>query len=528
MISPGERTSRLMEQGISIFNDVIGPVMRGPSSSHTAGAYHLGRLGRALFGRPPRDVVVSFDPDGSYGRVYREQGADLAFAAGLMGWHLTDERFEGALAAAAAEGTAISFMLEPVAEDGHPNAVRIAFTGPGGEVLTCAGRSIGGGAVEVIFLNDWAVRFTGNSHEAAVEVEHGAEDTVVRLLCEDGAVLGDHECQTKGDRACVCARRSCPLTADVEERLRTMPGVLNLWIGVPLFFVKNGTSLFSSATALLAFADAEGLSLGETALKYEAHLLSLSDEDVLGEMGRRLGVMRAAVEKGLTAELPPMQLLEPSAGKIYAADAAGRLGYGGPHTRMAARAMAAMHVNCGMGVVCAAPTAGSVGVLPGVLVTLIKEYGIPDDLAIRSLLAAGLVGVIVATRATFAAEVAGCQVEIGAAGAMAAAAAVEAAGGTPRQAADAAAIAFQNTMGSVCDLVQGIVEIPCHTRNAVAASNAFVCADMVMGGYVNPVPLDETIDAVLAVGRMLPGELRCTALGGLAATPSARALPRRR
>jgi L-serine dehydratase len=144
------------------------------------------------------------------------------------------------------------------------------------------------------------------------------------------------------------------------------------------------------------------------------------------------------------------------------------------------------------------------------------------------LLAASAIGLIVGMRATFAAEVAGCQVEIGAAGAMAAAAVVEAAGGSARQAADAAAIAFQNTMGSVCDLVQGIVEIPCHTRNAVAASSAFVCADLILGGYQNPVPLDETIDAVFAVGKLLPRELKVTALGGLAMAPSAQALPRLR
>jgi len=144
------------------------------------------------------------------------------------------------------------------------------------------------------------------------------------------------------------------------------------------------------------------------------------------------------------------------------------------------------------------------------------------------LLAASAVGLIVARRATFAAEVAGCQVEIGAAGAMAAAAVVEFAGGNARQAADAAAIAFQNTMGSVCDLVQGMCEIPCHTRNAVAASSAFVCADLILGGYRNPISLDETIDAVYDSGKMLPAELRCTARGGIALAPSALALPRLR
>jgi len=187
-----------------------------------------------------------------------------------------------------------------------------------------------------------------------------------------------------------------------------------------------------------------------------------------------------------------------------------------------------MHVNGGMGVVCAAPTAGSAGVIPGVIVTLAEEKGLSQEQTVLALLAASAVGLVVAMRATFAAEVAGCQVEIGAAGAMAAAAVVEAAGGSARQAVDAAAISFQNTMGSICDLVQGIVEVPCHTRNAVAASGAFVCADLILGGYINPIPLDETIDAVYAVGQMLPRELRCTALGGLSVTPSALAMPRLR
>lgn len=144
------------------------------------------------------------------------------------------------------------------------------------------------------------------------------------------------------------------------------------------------------------------------------------------------------------------------------------------------------------------------------------------------LLASSAIGLVIAKRATFAAEIAGCQVEIGAAGAMAAAAVVEMAGGSAKQAVNAAAIALQNTMGSVCDLVQGICELPCHTRNAAAASNAYVCADLIMGGYQNPIPLDETVDAVLRVGEMLPDELRCTALGGIATAPSAVALPRLR
>jgi L-serine dehydratase len=245
-------------------------------------------------------------------------------------------------------------------------------------------------------------------------------------------------------------------------------------------------------------------------------------------MWRRYEIMAQAVKQGLRGEIRGMQLLEPSAQKIYEREKRGELAIGGLHTKAAARALAAMHVNSSMGVVCAAPTGGAAGTIPGVITTLVEERSLEKIQTVKALFAAGAVGLLLATRGTFAAEVAGCQVEIGAAGAMSSAAVVEVAGGSVRQALDAAAISFQNTMGSPCDLVQGIVEIPCHTRNAVAASSAFVCADLILGGYSNPVPLDETIDAVMKVGRMLPRELRCTVLGGLATTPSALALKRLR
>ncbi len=162
------------------------------------------------------------------------------------------------------------------------------------------------------------------------------------------------------------------------------------------------------------------------------------------------------------------------------------------------------------------------------VLSLVEELGLDPHQTALALFAASAVGLIVARRATFAAEIAGCQVEIGVAGAMAAAAVVEAAGGSPRQAVDAAAISLQNTMGSPCDPVAGACEVPCHTRNAVAASSAFTCADLILGGYANPIPLDESIDVSYAVGKTLPAELRCTAKGGCAVAPSALSMVKRR
>jgi L-serine dehydratase len=522
-----------MTKAISLFNDVLGPVMRGPSSSHTAAPFQIGATARALLGGEPASASFTFDPGGSFARVYHEQGSDCGFAAGILGWSLTDERFPRALELAAAEGVALSFRVAPLPEADHPNTVAITLRSRDGRVLDLVANSVGGGTFVFTRVAGWPVRLTGDGYEVLVELTPAAEEAARALLACPAPRLKVAD-RPEGQRL-LHAHRLRPLPPEDRARLEALAGVGGVWTTPPVFFPLRGLEdpaeavpLFSSTAEMLAYSEAQGCSLGEAALAYESALLGLPQDEVLAETLRRYEVMRAAVERGLGADLPPMQLLQPSAGRILRAEREGRLAVGGLPTRAAVRAMAVMHVNGGMGVVCAAPTAGSAGTLPGVAVTLAEELHLEQAGLARALLAASAVGLVVAARATFAAEVAGCQVEIGAAGAMAAAAVVEAAGGSPRQAADAAAIAFQNTMGSVCDLVQGIVEIPCHTRNAAAAANAFLCADLILGGYHNPIPLDETVDAVYAVGQMLPCELKVTALGGLALAPSALALPRLR
>ena len=512
----GPRVSR-----VSILNDVLGPVMRGPSSSHTAGSYHIATIVKGLLGAPPVSAEFAFDPAGSYAQVYWQQGVDRAFATALMGWALTDDRFAASLEHAAESGLEIRFDVRPLERPEHPNTVDVTLRAADGRSLSATARSIGGGAVEVVEVDGWPVCLTGYTWEALVETDPASADRAVAVLGADGELAGEPVRTGRGARVLVDARRLAPLDGAAKAALRVLGAEGTLREAPPIAFVKRGGQLFQSGAEMLALAEARGWTLGRAALAYEAELLGLSERSVIDEVCRRFDIMQTAVHLGLDPAAPSMQLLAPSAHAIFDADAAGRLPLGGLHTRAAARAMAVMHVNGAMGVVCAAPTGGSAGAVPGVVVTLVEEKGLARDGAAMALLAASAIGVILAARATFAAEVAGCQVEIGAAGAMGAAAVVEAAGGTAAQAADAAAIAFQNSMGSVCDLVGGIVEIPCHTRNAVAASSAFVCADLVVGGYVNPIPLDETIDAVYAVGRMMPSELLCTSRGGLAMTPSA-------
>jgi len=512
-------------KSLSIFNHVLGPVMRGPSSSHTAGAFHIAVMARGLVGGEVRRVTIAFDPKGSYTRTYAQQGADRAFAMGFLGKPLTDESFFTALEDASAAGLDLKFVRRRLQRPDHPNAMEIEIGRSGRPDLLLEARSIGGGDVEITRLDGFPVSLNGAAFEVLIEAGGDVVPRLQTALNADGALLGETSVVSAGvERFAVVARRSKAVPPDMRRSIqKNLPeGVL--FEAPPVYHIQTGTPLFSGAGDLVRLAGTKGWTMGQAALKYECGLLGMSRDEALAEMLRRYDIMAAAAVRGLDPNFSGMQLLSPSAGGVFRAESEGKLSLGGPPARAAARALAVMHVNSAMGVVCAAPTGGSAGTIPGAVITLAEEKHLTREQIAMSLFAAGAVGLITAYRATFAAEVAGCQVEIGAAGAMAAAGIVEAMGGTAQQSCDAAAIAYQNTMGSVCDLVQGMVEIPCHTRNAAAAASAFICADLILGGYANPIPLDETIDAVHSVGRMLPSELRCTSKGGIALAPAANAL----
>ncbi len=505
----------------SVFNDVLGPVMRGPSSSHTAGSYHIAAVVRQLLDDEPARVKISFDPDGSYGGTYRQQGVDQAFATGLMGWRQTDEIFTKALKTAEQQGVRFDFELVPLPQADHPNFALIEVEGCRGQTIKVDAKSVGGGTFRITAIDGIDVLLDGKSFETLLTIPEGAGSEMSRFVQErfPGVVIGSSSSGTSP----VIFQLSSPLPLAVDEFSGRIAAE-HIRQVEPVYFTQKNTAPFSSAAEMVRFSEDNGCTLGESVLQYEKTILGMSEKDAIDEMVRRLRVMKTSVAQGLDSKRVDMQLIEAMADTIMDNVRARRVAIGGLHARASAAAMAAMHTCNSRGVVCAAPTGGAAGTIPGILFALEEEYDLSERQLALMLFAAGGIGLILAIRGTFAAEVAGCQVEIGAAGAMGAAAVVEFAGGTAGQACDAAAVSFQNTMGLVCDLVQGMCEVPCHSRNGVAASSAFTTADMVLGGYVNHVNLDETIDAVYSCGRMLPPELRCTARGGLALAPSARSL----
>lgn len=508
---------------ISIFNDVLGPVMRGPSSSHTAGSYNIAQIIRTLRNKPIKSANFNFDPRGSYAPTYKILGVDKAFATGLLGLSMIDEKFSQALDICQDKNIRLDFTIEPIPGDNHPNTTLIELEYNDGEKNIILAESIGGGRINLKGINNWSVKIDGSVPELFIETQNDFQSEIIDKI--KSSDLSFIEEVYDGEKVLLHFSGS---NVAQDKFFDELCGIdekkIKIWSISPILKAIRGKGIFSDTAGILKIAKVQEKSLGEIAIQYEMEILGATESDVRKEMDERLQIMIDSVDEGFDEKNISMQLTRPSATKILQSEKRGLLAIGGIHARAAARAMATMHVDNSLGVVCAAPTGGSAGVLAGVIYTLIKEKKIDREKAIDILFAASAIGILIAKRATFSAELAGCQVEIGASAAMAAAAMIEYADGNAQDALDAAAIALQNSMGLVCDTVQGGCEIPCHTRNALGVSNAFLCADLILGGYHNPIPLDETIDAMYAVGKAMPIELRCTSKGGIAIAPSAQAI----
>jgi L-serine dehydratase len=274
-------------------------------------------------------------------------------------------------------------------------------------------------------------------------------------------------------------------------------------------------------------AEARGVSLATVALEVEARDQGRPVAEIREALGRALAVMRDAVAKGVTGEL------RSNSGLVGGDAAKLRTGPAGPlagtvFRDVLMRALAVQEVNAAMGVIVAAPTAGGAGVLPAVLLGLADRDGRSEDQLIDALATAGLIGAVVAQRASLSGAEGGCQAETGAAAGMAAGAATEMLGGTPAMVGHAVALAQQGTLGLVCDPLGGLVELPCVFRNATGAAIALAAVEMAMAGITFAIPADEVIDTMGEIGREMDVRYRETAGGGLAATPTGRRLAKER
>jgi L-serine dehydratase len=501
----------------SIFNDVIGPVMRGPSSSHCAAALRIGRLARDLVAADVEEVIVQFDRQGSLATTHESQGSDMGLFAGLLGWDAVDERLPDSVRAIRAGGAKIEIVIGDFGFD-HPNTYRLAV-GSKRQRHVLTGISTGGGMIEITEIDGIPISILGDYWETLIRIvgqpgntgdqfagKVGADEVVLHE-CADGVLLQVKAQRFLEDHEIVrfCAGR------DVRYVRRLRPVL-------PILSRKGMSVPFSTCEQMLRYDAGRNLPPWELAVQYESRRGNLSGEEVIDRAVRIVQIVRASIRQGISGTAYKDRILGHQCGGFQARMQAGDLLDGGLLNRIVLNVTALMEVKSAMGVIVAAPTAGSCAALPGTCLAAADALGLADEDAAKAMLAAGLIGVLVAFKTTFAAEVCGCQAECGVASGMTAAALVSFAGAGVRQAADAASMAFQNSLGMICDPVANRVEVPCLGKNVMAASNALACANMALAGYDPVIPLDEVIETMDRVGRSLPRELRCTALGGLSVT----------
>jgi len=511
---------------VSIFNDVIGPVMRGASSSHCAAALRIGRIARDLMDGDVTGVLVEFDRGGALPTTHESQGSDMGLFGGLLGWDAADERLPESAAALRAAGVDARIAIVDV-HDAHPNTYRLTLRNAR-ETHRLIAVSTGGGMMEVIAIDGMPVSIGGDYFETllfAGPKGHEIARAVQARMAADEVLV--HE-GTAGQLVQVRAQAFAS-DAVLADARALAPGLSAKRLA-PVLPVRSRADLhvpFNTCDELLRHDAGRGIPLWQWAVEYERARGGFTEAEVLARMVEIVRLLRRSIAQGIAGTSYDDRVLGHQSGGFDRRMREGRLLNGGALNRTVLYVTALMEVKSAMGVIVAAPTAGACAALPASCIAVAEEMQRSEEDMARGLLAAGLIGVFITGRWTFAAEVGGCQAEGGSAAAMAAAALVTLAGGTLSQAVAASSMALQSMLGLICDPVAGRVEVPCLGKNVLAASHALSCANMALSDFDPVIPFDEVVDAARRVAGQMPRELRCTSLGGLATTKAALAIQAR-
>ena len=505
----------------SIFNDVIGPVMRGPSSSHCAASLRIGRLCRDLMGQQLSHVLIQFDTRGSLATTHKSQGSDMGLFGGLLGWEAYDERLPES--AHFMELAAITTEIE-ILDMGatHPNTYCMTMSNPyHSHRLTAI--STGGGMIEVTEVDGIGVSMAGDFYEILVYC-----DSPERVQGFAGQWLEAEEISWHPGASSFVEIKSRQLPSEsLCQELENLDGVHLVRTLSPVLPVLSRKDLqvpFITVEEMLAYNQGKNLSLWELAVAYESERGGIGSQEVYDKMKEIVGIMSRAVQQGLKGTSYQDRILGSQSLQLKKQMDSGQLMAGDTLNTIIMYVSSIMEVKSSMGVIVAAPTAGSCGALPGAVIGMADALQLGEQDRVRAMLGAGLIGVFIAAHATFAAEVGGCMAECGSGSGMAAAALTAMGGGHLDQCLGAASMALQNALGLICDPIGNRVEAPCLGRNVMAATNAVSCANMALSDYNHLIPLDQVIETMQDVGNQIHHTLRCTNLGGLSVTKAAREL----
>jgi len=507
----------------SIFNDVLGPVMRGPSSSHTAASWRIARIAAQLLDDELLHALIEFDRHGAWASNFLEQGTTLGMNGGLMGIDMTDEMILNHEAIAKQHGLTIEYVISDFHTD-HPNTMRINLLGVNGKSLSLTAISTGGGMIEIHNINNFEVRLYGDNHVLVLFFDHEIPLDIRKQIEFNSPSGSSVEWSEGAGKTLLLIKTSKEIPDKFIQYLRNSQETISIVKADPVLPIISGNEkefLFDSVSSMLKFGETEKLRLGELGIIYEQCRSGLDKEALISKMKELITIIENGIYRGLKGTVYKDRILHHQSHLIAESAEGGRIMSDVLTNNIIANVTALMESKSSMGIIVAAPTAGSCGTLGGTIKAMADYTGLNDEKKVMAYFAAGMIGVFIAEGPGFSAEAFGCQVECGAASSMTAAALVEMSGGNAKQAVDAASMAYQNMIGLICDPIADRVEAPCLGKNINAAMNALSSSTMSLAGFDAVIPLDQVIQTVMAVGQKIPSELRCTGLGGLSVTPRA-------
>jgi L-serine dehydratase len=502
----------------SIFNDSIGPVMRGPSSSHCAAAHRIGRLCLDLLDGKITSIVSEYDIHGALVSTHKGQGTDMGLYSGILGYEVDDDRLQHFNKGIAEAGIHVEVKYLDYGAI-HPNNYKLRIENATESHLIEA-ISIGGGMIEIQKIDGASVSMAGDYFELLVFC-HDEPQALADYLSKS-LTYEFLEIHSSNTATFIEIKSTVDFDLTWLQQLKNNDSVASVKVLKPVLPILARSDLqvpFINCAQMLEYNQGKELALWQLALKYESERGAISGDQVFEKMRAIARIMHNAIQIGIDGTDYADRILPAQAPLLKAATQNKAI----PDdivNRMTLYTTATMDVKSSMGVIVAAPTAGSCGTLPGALFGAASYLQKNEDETVKALLAAGLIGVFIAAHSTFAAEVAGCMAETGSGGAMAAAGLTHLLGGDLKQALNASARTLGASLGLVCDMIGDRVEVPCLDKNISAASKAYANTLTSIASYTDVIPLDEVIDSMSEVGNMMPRELCCTGLGGLSTSPT--------
>lgn len=500
--------------------DIIGPIMTGPSSSHTAGAVRIGLVAGQLCGFKPREITVLFH--GSLASTYSFHKTDVAVVAGVIGMKVDDERIRDSIDIAEKSGIKVSIDRVNL-ENAHPSTIIIELIDKDGRKQVLRSATIGGGNIYIEEVNGYRADTDGKqdciiglTKQERPEFEKQLSDTDGKLKITSFTDQGKC-CSFKLERAGLMD--TCTL-----QRVKDIPGTKEAFLLEAVMPPSaKGKHFFRTCEELALKSKENNCRISDVVIGFDADKSGKTKTEVFEYMKQNYSAMKDSIQKGLEKENDLLgNIFKGNAVKMDRFAKSGRSICGVTVTDVIKNALAIMEVNGSMGKIVACPTAGSAGTVPAAVLTVAEQNGVPEEKVVRSLFTGAGIGVIIAENASISGAVGGCQAECGSASAIAAAVITDMFDGDSNQVLSAVSLALGNVLGMVCDPVAGMVEIPCIQRNTIAAVNAIICAEMALAGIDSVIPADEMIGALKEVGDLMHVSLKDTLGAGISNTPTAR------